>query len=304
MVKLFFSFLVFPGFLFSACMGLIACWVDRKLTARLQWRQGPPWYQSFADIIKLFAKETILPQDARIAFLFSPYLGLLSAVLVATTLGKSINFSSESFAGDLIIVLYLLTIPAITTIIGASSSRNPLASLGASREMKLVLAYEFPFILSIVTVIIKCGGVIQLASILSHQARFGANIVSWSGIIAFIVMLLCAQAKLGLVPFDASEAEQEIMAGVFIEYSGIPLAIFKLTRAVMLYVMPLLLIILFWAGNLSPLILIAKYAAILVIITLIRNTNPRLRVDQVLRLFWGPLASLAGIAVILALLGL
>ncbi len=304
MVKAFFNYLIFPGFLFSACVGLIAGWVDRKVTARIQWRVGPPWYQNFIDIIKLLGKETIVPEGAKSTFLLAPWLGLLSAVLVAAILGRSVIYPQESVLGDLIVVLYLLIIPAIAIIVGASSSRNPLASLGASREMKLVLGYELPFILSVGVIIIKSQGVIQIGQILNQQMNFGSNIACWSGKLAFIAAIFCMQAKLCFVPFDMSEAEQEIMGGVLIEYSGLPLAIFKLTKAVLLYTMPLLLITLFWGGNLSPLALVGKYVALLVIIILIKNTNPRLRIDQAIRFFWGPVSIIAVIAVILALFGL
>lgn len=303
LMRILFNYLIFPGFLLSACIGLMASWIDRKLTARIQWRVGPPWYQNFIDIIKLLGKETIIPEGAKLTFLLSPYLGLLSAILVATILGKSVIYPLESFIGDLIVNLYLLVIPAIAIIVGASSSRNPLASLGASREMKLVLGYELPFILSVVVTVIKSKGAIQIGQILNHQINFGSNIASFSGMLAFIVAIFCTQAKLGFVPFDMSEAEQEIMAGALIEYSGLPLAIFKLTKAVLLYTMPLLLITLFWAKDLSILALIGKYVAILVIIILMKNTNPRLRIDQALKFFWGPVTLLALIAIVLAMLG-
>jgi len=303
-MKLLLNYLIFPGFLFSACVGLIACWIDRKVTARIQWRLGPPWYQNFVDIVKLLGKETIVPAGAKITFLLSPVLGFLSAILVATILGLAVRLPQESFVGDLIVVLYLLVIPAIAIIIGASSSANPLASVGVSREMKLVLGYELPFILSLIVVIIKSAGSIQIGSILNHQINSGSNLASFSGGLAFLVAIICMQAKLSLVPFDMSEAEQEIMAGVFIEYSGLPLAIFKLTKAILLYTIPLLLIILFWAKDLTILALIGKYTALLVIIILIKNTNPRLRIDQAMRFFWGPVTLLAVIAVVLALFGL
>lgn len=299
-----FKYLIFPGFLFSACVGLISGWIDRKVTARIQWRVGPPWYQNFIDIVKLLGKETIVPAGAKITFLLSPVLGLLSTILVATILGITVYQPLESFGGDLIVVLYLLIIPATAIIIGASSSGNPLASIGASREIKLVLGYELAFILSIIVIIIKSSGSIQIGSILNHQINFGSNLASFSGMLAFLVAMVCMQAKLGFVPFDASEAEQEIMAGVYIEYSGLPLAIFKLTRAILLYTMPLLLISLFWAKNLSILALVGKYIAILVIVILIKNTNPRLRVDQALKFFWGPVTWLAVIAIVLAIFGL
>ncbi|MBI4972558.1 MAG: NADH-quinone oxidoreductase subunit H [Candidatus Omnitrophica bacterium] len=302
-MKILFNYLIFPGFLFSAAIGLISGWVDRKVTARIQWRVGPPWYQNFVDIIKLLGKETIVPEGAKWTFLFSPYFGLLGAVLAATILGQAAISPQESFLGDLIVVLYLLVIPAIALIIAASSSGNPLASVGASREMKLVLGYELPFILSVIAIIIKSQGAIQFGAIIAHQINAGANLFSLSGVLAFIVAILCLQAKLGLAPFDMSEAEQEIMAGVFIEYSGLGLAIFKLTRAVLLYTMPLFLIILFLGKDLNPLFMMLKFIGVLVIVILIKNTNPRLRIDQAMKFFWGPVTLLALLSVILALLG-
>jgi NADH-quinone oxidoreductase subunit H len=202
------------------------------------------------------------------------------------------------------VVLYLLIIPAIAIILGGSASGNPLASTGVSREMKLVLAYELPFILAVITVIIKAGNTIRLGEIVTYQMNNSAMLGSVSGWLAFIVAILCMQAKLGLVPFDVSEAEQEIMAGVFIEYSGFTLAIFKLMKSMLLYVMPLFLVSLFWTANTGIFSLIGKYVALLVIIILIKNTSPRVRIDQAIRFFWGPITALALIAVILALLGL
>ncbi|MCM8796463.1 MAG: NADH-quinone oxidoreductase subunit H [Candidatus Omnitrophica bacterium] len=304
MLNIIFNYLIFPGFLFSVCIGLIAGWFDRKVTARLQWRKGPPWYQNFADILKLLGKETILPSSAKLTFLLAPCLGLASLVLVATILGRNIISPSQGFSGDLVVVLYLLVIPAISLILGASASRNPLASVGASREMKLILAYELPFILSIIAIIIKSGGAIQFGTILNHQALFGSNIFSWSGLIAFLVSVLCIQAKLGFVPFDVSEAEQEIMGGVLIEYSGLPLAIFKLIKAMLLYTLPVLLIILFLGQNLTMLSVIGKFIALLIVIILIKNTSPRLRIDQSLRFFWRIPTLLAILAVILGYFGL
>ncbi|MDD5045357.1 MAG: NADH-quinone oxidoreductase subunit H, partial [Candidatus Omnitrophica bacterium] len=180
-MKLLLSYLIFPGFLFSACIGLFAGWVDRKVTARIQYRVGPPWYQNFMDIVKLLHKEIIIPEGARLTFLFAPFLGLLSVVLMSTILGRSLNIYASGFSGDLIVIVYLLVMPAIAMIIGASSSENPLASIGASREIKAVLAYELPFILSIIAIIVKSGGSIRIGSILNHQAFAGSNIASFSG---------------------------------------------------------------------------------------------------------------------------
>jgi len=299
-----FYYLIFPGLCFSAIAGLLLVWLDRKVTARLQWRVGPPWYQGFADIIKLFGKETILPESAGWVFLAAPYLGFLSLVLASTMIGRSLILLQESFTGDLIVVLYVLNMPAIALIIGASSSRNPLAAVGASREMKLILGYELPFLLSVITVIVRSQGAIRLNQILGYQLLHGSHLISYSGALAFIAAIFCAQAKIGLPPFDISEAEQEIMGGTLIEYSGIPLAIFKLSKAVLLYTLPLFLILLFFGRDVSPAILALKLILIVVAFILIKNTNPRLRIDQALKFFWGPVTLLALISVILAAIGL
>ncbi len=304
MLKIIFSYLVFPGFLFSATIGLLAGWVDRKVTARLQWRVGPPWHQNFTDIVKLLGKEVIVPESSKLTFLLSPYLGLISAVLVCIGLGRIVISPLDSFGADLIVFFYLLSIPAIAMIVGASASRNPLASVGASREMKLILAYELPFILSIIVVIIKSRGVMQIGQIIQYQMSFGSNVFSISGFLTFIVAIFYIQAKLGMGLFDIAEADQEIMCGTLIEYSGLPLAIFKLTKALMLYIVPLFIIVLFLGRDLSPIFLIAKYLMLLVIIILFKNTNPRLRIDQALRFFWRIPTLLAGLAVLLAIFGL
>jgi NADH-quinone oxidoreductase subunit H len=297
------NYLVFPGFAFAAAAGLISGWIDRKVTARIQWRCGPPWYQNFADIIKLFAKDVIVPEKTSYAFLLAPFLGLLGASLASAVIGMAFLRPGAGFIGDIIVVLYLLVIPAACLIIGASCSRNPLASIGASREMKLVIGYELPFIMILIAVIVRSGGSLNLGEIISLQLAAGPNIASFSGALGFIAGILCAHAKLGFVPFDAAEAEQEIMGGALIEYSGAPLAFFRLTKAVLLYTMPMLLILLFWANSLNPLSIAGKYVAILVIIILIKNTNPRLRVDQALRFFWGPVSAAAFISLVLAFMG-
>ncbi len=307
-MKILFYFLIIPGFLFTAIIGLLASWVDRKVTARVQWRKGPPWYQPFVDIVKLLGKETILPRTAsKLTFLTAPILGLVAVTLVSTLIWIMDANPNKGFLGDLIVILYLLAIPSIAIIMGGFASGNPIASLGASREMKLLLSYELPFVLAILVPVIKSGGSIRIGQLLNYQASSGLFIGSLSGIIAFLVAIICMQAKLALVPFDMPEAETEIIGGPFIEYSGTPLAVFKLTKACMLFTLPIFLVIVFMGGiNLAfPSVIfgILKYVLLLVIIVLIRNTNPRLRIDHAMKFFWGPVTALALLAVVLAFAG-
>jgi len=295
-------------FLCTAIIGMLASWIDRKVTARVQWRVGPPILQPFYDIVKLMGKETVVPAgSSRITFLTAPLFGLLSVGLVSTLIWGSMIWRNGGFQGDLIVVLYFLLIPSTALIIGGFASRNPIASLGASREMKLMMADELPFLLAIAVPIIHTKGQIKLTELLNYQETYGMIFTSISGILALIVAIMCMQAKLTLVPFDIPEAETELMGGPEVEYSGPALAAIKLTRMMMLFTLPMLLVLLFMGGvkfaGISILWSILKFVVLLVLIILIRNTNPRVRIDQALRFFWYPMTFLAVIAVVLALIG-
>jgi len=300
-----FYVVVFPGFVFTAVVGLLSTWVDRKISARLQWRVGPPWYQPFADVVKLMGKETIVTEgSARITFLAAPFVGFAAVILVSTIVWIANINPAGGFVGDLIVVLYLLYLPSIAVIVGGSASRNPFAALGASREMKLMLAYEAAFLFAAFTVVVKSGGVISLGGIVAYQEVNGAMLSQGvSCVIGFVVVLLYLLAKLGVGPFDIAEAETELIAGPYTEYSGVPLAIFKITKAMLLFTLPILAITLFAKTAWTPWAIL-WYALILVFIVLIRNTNPRLRIDQALKFFWFPTLGLSIVGIMLAAVGL
>ena len=304
-ITIVYFFLIVLGILI---LGLITSWIDRKVTARVQARIGPPWFQPLADILKLLGKETLIPDEAsRYVFLLAPLFGLAGVALAAGLLGYVMLQPEVGFLGDVIVLVYLLIIPAIAMIIGASSTGNPIAIVGASREMKLILGYELPYLIVIATVILKSGFDIRLANIIGAQSINGWNLFSISGIIGFIVLLLSTQAKLGLVPFDMPEAEQEIMGGIITEYSGPPLAMIKITKMMLLAVLPLFMVTLLMGGihlqGISILWSVLKYVGIIVLIVLIRNTNPRVRIDHAVKFFWGPLTILAVIGLVLGIYG-
>lgn len=298
--------LVFPGFAFTFAFAMLFAWIDRKITARVQWRVGPPFLQPLYDFIKLLGKEVIVPQGgAKALFLLAPLLGLAAVTLASTLVWQANIWPASGFVGDLLVVIYLLTIPSLAVILGGFASNNRVSSLGASREMKMILSYELPFILALVVPIINAGGSIKLGEMVGAHAA----VSHISGILAFIVAILCMQAKLGLVPFDAAEAETEVMSGPFVEYSGAPLAVFKLMRSMMLFLMPVFLITVFWGGifaggGVGGLLLgCVKVLLLLLVVILLRNTNPRVRIDQAVGFFWGPwVTGTAVLGVVLALL--
>lgn len=305
---MYFFYLVVYGFAATAAIGLTASWIDRKITARLQYRVGPPFLQPTLDIIKLMGKETLVPAGAsRAVFLLAPVIGFGGTVTAAALLWMNSMTPDQSFLGDVLVVLYLLLIPSLSVMLGGFASGNPLARVGASREMKLLLGYELPFLLAVLVPVIQSDFSLKLGDILSYQAREGAFALSFSGGLALLACVLCMQAKLALVPFDIPEAETEIMSGPFIEYSGTPLALYRLMRNMLLFTIPFFLVILFLGGfrlrGVQILYSFLKYIAFVLVITLVRNTNPRLRIDQAMRFFWGPVTLIAAAAVVLALAG-
>jgi len=298
-----FWILIFPGFLFTIVFGLIASWIVRKVSALVQWRVGPPVFQPFYDVVKLMGKEILVPQEAqKTVFMTAPLVGLAGVLLLSTMLWRITIAPEMLFVGDIIVAIYLLVLPSLALILGSSASASPHAAIGTSREMKLVMSYELSLVLAFIVVIIKSGGQINLAAIAQQ-----APVFSISGLLAFLVSLLCVQAKLGFVPFDIAEAETELGSGVLMEYSGGLLAVWKVVQAMMLVALPMFLVMVFLGGfgttGWSLVWGICKYVLILVLIILIKNTNPRVRIDQAMKFFWVYCGIALALAVILAVIG-
>ncbi len=304
-----FYFLVFPGFLFAAVTGAFLSWFDRKITARVQFRKGPPLLQPFYDFFKLLlVKETILPkQGSPLIFLLAPVLSVFGATMAGVFILLPLFNITTGFKGDLLVIFYLLTIPSFSYIIGSLASGNPLAAVGGSREMKLIISYELTFLLLIAGIIMKCGQKFDLYSVIQTQQAGSPFIGSISGVLLFIVGIFCIQAKLGLVPFDIAEAETEINEGVFIEYSGSAYALIKLTKYIMLFILPSFLIALLMNGfrlnGINILWAVLKVLVVVLVLTLIRNTNPRIKIKQAIKFFIVWMNLLAIIAIVLISFG-
>jgi NADH-quinone oxidoreductase subunit H len=305
--RLLFDLFVFPGVLFTAVLGLMAGWLDRKVSARFQFRVGPPLFQNFNDFFKLLGKETTLVKEGvHWLFIVAPLAAFAMLSLVATIVGTALFFG-RSAGGDLIVVMYLLMLYTVMVVLGGGSTGNVYSSLGAGREIKLLLADELPFILICLVPIIRSGYQLKLSAILAHQSEHGLVVGSVGGALAFIVGLLVIQAKMALPPFHIPEAETELVAGPFTEYSGPLLGFWKLNQFMMYVVMPFLLILLFWGGfrpdGLGILWSVLKYVLIVVVMIIVKNTNPRLRTDTALAFFWKYASPLALAAVVLAVFG-
>ena len=312
---LFLNVLVFPGGLFAIALGLFLTGVDRKLYARLQRRVGPPIYQPCIDMIKLSQKETLIPRTANgTVFRFAPLLGfagMLAAIAVIPVTGI---YSGLYQSGDLLVLLYLLSTPALALMIGASASGSPYSSVGLSREMTMVLAYEIPLLVVFLTVGMRVGmagggtAVFSLSSIVNFQLKNGALLFDLPMLPAFAAFLCCIPGTIGVVPFDIPEAETEIAEGPLLEYSGIGLAMFKLTGGLKILVLSALAVALFFPSGIGNFWLVNllwfvfKCVAVsFFTLTLVRATRARMRLDQAYQFYLLFPTALALVSLILTL---
>ncbi|MDD4074765.1 MAG: NADH-quinone oxidoreductase subunit H [Eubacteriales bacterium] len=298
-----FYILIFPGLLFCVTAGLLLSGIDRKLVARMQGRVGPPVTQPIYDFFKLLGKETIIPAAAnKKVFLTAPVVGFISLVTIALFIPIKL-FMPMSGVADVVVILYLLCIPSLALIVGGAASGSPFAGVGISREMVAIIAYELPLAIILLTVgkLAGVGGVtFSFDEIELYQAYFGPNIAHWSMLPAAVAMLLVIPCEAGSHPFDIAEAETEICEGPLCEYSGRPLAVFKLNAALKTFVMPALFTALFLGGMgtgrlwLDVLIFLAEcFAVMFVSMTLPHAICARLKVEQTFKFYWTTVTGLA-----------
>ncbi len=309
-----FYVLIFPGALFTVAVGLLLAGIDRKVVARMQHRIGPPIRQPLYDFLKLIGKETIIPKAAnKLAFLGAPFVGFVSLALIMLFI-PIFGFTAFSTSADMIVILYLITIPGVALIVGGSSSGSPYAGIGISREMVTMMAYELPFVLVLLTVAKKAGGVslaFSMDAIANWQAANGSMLFQWAMIPAAIAMLLVIPAEVGTQPFDVAEAETEICEGPLVEYSGAPLGLFKLNSAMKMFVMSALFVSLFLGGIRTGFILIDAiiFVVLCIIVTVlcmstIHAISARLKIEHLFKFYWTFVAGLAMASLILVWCGL
>ncbi|ABB15714.1 respiratory chain complex I subunit 1 family protein [Carboxydothermus hydrogenoformans] len=312
---LIFNFLLFPGGLFALVLGLLLMGIDRKIVARAQRRVGPPLYQPFIDLAKLTLKEVVVPETAHLpAFRLAPLLGFAGMLVAVTLIPVAGVYPGLNFAGDLLVLLYLLSLPAIALIVGGSASSSPFGAIGSSREMVMMMAYELPLLIVLVTVALKVGlatggiATFSLSKIVQYQVENGALLFDYTMLPALLAFLVFIPGTIGVVPFDIPEAETEIVEGPILEYSGSWLALFKLTNALKMVVVLGLGIALFFPTPLSENLLLnlvwflLKCLILLFIsITIIRSSTGRVRIDQAFKFYLKYPTVLALISLILTL---
>jgi NADH-quinone oxidoreductase subunit H len=294
------ALLLFPGGLFVLGNGLAYMWVDRKLVAQYQNRIGPRWFQPLADVVKLLSKEEIIPEnvDPRL-FIGLPLLALacaLTAALYVPLLGLQ---PLLSFEGDLIVTIYLLSVVTMSLALAGANTADRFSLIGAVRTLTQLFSYEAPFLLALLGPALVAGSW-QISTI---NMFAGKHWIVLTQPIGFVIALIGLMGKLELPPFDAPEAETEIVKGALTEYSGRGLALFQLAKSVEL-VVGLTLIASFYLGGLGNSIeFFVKTLGLLLLLAGLQSLFARFRIEQTAR--WWRYASLLVLVqwVIIAMLG-
>ena len=302
-----FSMLAFPGLLFAGIVALLYIGIDRKVTAHMQHRIGPPVYQEFLDVGKLLGKEDITPTPAQSAvFSAAPLVALGAIVSVMLLLPVSSAQPALTMVADLIVIIYLLNIPAICMMLGGYSSACPFGVVGAGRYVVQLFAYELVFIFAIIAAVVRVDS-LSLPMIVGYQAQHGWLVLDWRLLPAVVAVLIAAQGKLLRVPFDIPEAHTEIVHGALTEYTGPKLAIWRAAWDIEALAVAGLIVALFfggpttWLGIPAIVDFLIKTLLLAILWTVIRNIMARLRIDQALKFFWTWGLLLAVLSIILVL---
>jgi NADH-quinone oxidoreductase subunit H len=300
-----FNLIVFPGFIFLFFYSLFCEFVDRKLYARFQNRVGPPVFQPWADFWKLMSKEGLVPRQAdRIMFTAVPILGIASVIAAILYIPIWSADSVYPFMGDIIVVAYLLTLPALLLFLAGWHSTNPFGIVGGFRVLTQLFGYEVPFFLAILTPALVTG-IWTMSDIVQYQLGH-VWFILWLPL-SFIVAIVSLVGKLERIPFDIPTAEQEIVEGPLVEYSGGRLALLRLMVDVEMVAGAALVSALFLGGFDIPgvhlegfpasvvgfVAFIAKTLSIVFILAAIKSLFARLRIEQMVNMCLKWLAPIA-----------
>jgi NADH-quinone oxidoreductase subunit H len=276
------SILFWPGLLTGALIGWFLLWMSRKFIARLQGRQGPPFYQPFFDFWKLIGKKTIIPRGVnKLMFYALPIISLVSVVLALALLPVP-GGSAFSFEGDLVLFIYLMEVPALMDILAGYTTRSVYAQVGATREALLTIAYNLPFLSGLIALALRLK-TFQLTS-------FASAPISVATVLVALALFLALLAQMKVNPFSIPNAEQEIVAGIHVEYNGLPLALFELTHALEVFALVGLIACLFIGPFISVvaklLVLLLVTLLVILLMNLVATGTARLKVQHAFRFYW------------------
>ncbi|MEC1154420.1 NADH-quinone oxidoreductase subunit NuoH [Cytobacillus horneckiae] len=294
--------------LLFAVLGFVtyAILAERKVMGFMQLRHGPNqvggrWglLQTVADVLKLLIKEDTMPKIAdKPLFILAPMIAFAPAFMVLAVIPFTDRFQ---FADIGVGLLYYIAISGLTTVgivTAGWASNNKYALMGGMRAAAQMISYEIPLVMSVIGIILLTGSM-NLNEIVAAQES--GWFILWQPI-AFVVFFIAAVAELNRVPFDLAEAESELVAGYFVEYTGFRWAFFMLAEYVYMFAMSALITVIFLGGWL-PLPFLGfipgavwfalKFIVVIFVLVWFRVTFPRIRADQLMEFGWKVLLPVA-----------
>lgn len=275
-----------------------ATYFERKALGAFQLRMGPnvvgPFglWQPFADAVKVFTKETIIPAGAnRTLFLLAPMLAFVLACLAWAVIPVNDGWAVANINVGILYLFAVSSLGVYGVIIAGWASNSKYAFLGAMRSAAQMVSYEVSIGFVLVTVML-CVGSLNLNDIIRAQANWW---FCFPLLPMFVIFLISMLAETNRAPFDLPEGESELVAGFFVEYSAMSFALFFLGEYTNMIMMSALASILFLGGWQAPfgltLIpgvfwLLLKISLVMFFFFWVRATFPRFRYDQLMRLGW------------------
>jgi ech hydrogenase subunit B len=249
-------------------LGCLLAGIDRKLTARLQGRVGPPLLQPYYDVMKLFQKDNMVVNESQNLYVVMYVVFVILSLLMLV------------FDADILMIVFVYTVSSVALIVGGMSTGSPYARVGSSREIMAILSYE-PILILYALAIYLLTGTFKLSALdnISNPLLMYIPLI-------FISMLFVMNIKFKKSPFDYStshHAHQELVKGMLTEYSGPGLAGIEIGHFYE-YVFLLGLMFIFWKVNIIIGLLIALIAFLFVII--MDNITARVYWQWMLKLSW------------------
>ena len=276
-----------------------ATYFERKALGAFQLRRGPnrvgPFglWQPFADAVKVFTKETIIPAGAsRLLFLFAPMLAFILACLAWAVIPLADGWAAANINVGILYLFAVSSLGVYGVVIAGWASNSKYAFLGAMRSAAQMVSYEVSIGFVLVSVML-CVGSLNLNDIVRAQSHYWFAFTPLFPM--FVVFLISMLAETNRAPFDLPEGESELVAGFFVEYSAMSFALFYLGEYTNMIMMSALTSVLFLGGWQAPfgltfipgvIWLFLKICCIMFFFFWVRATFPRYRYDQLMRLGW------------------
>jgi len=288
---------------FLVVMVMLQTWMERKIAGHIQSRHGPMrvglfhgWAQPIADTIKLLLKEDITPQRVDLwVFRLAPIIVFIPSFMAYVCVPFGSGLMASELNVGIIYIVAVTSIVALAIIMAGWSTNNKYAAMSAFRSAAQIVSYEVPMVICVLTAIVMVGS-LKMGDFVDYQNPWWIVLCPIPvGLVAFITYFIAAVAETNRAPFDLPEAEAELVAGFFVEYTGMKFALFFLAEYTNMVTVSAVATTLFLGGwrlfgleTIIPpfLIFLVKVLFLLSCIMWFRWTFPRLRIDQLMNFCW------------------